>query len=128
MIQCNFGLWTEITQTALNLDDNHSWVLRTDLHIPFPEFQFMRVGPRAKKWYNCRAQQTEFTADFLQWDQYSAQKKRSPAAIQILLKEQRHHSKTAKCLSPQPVCYVIMEFGKYYVSEQLKIPQISYFH
>lgn len=58
----------------------------------------------------------------LQWAQTSEQN-RAPTLIQTPLKEQWAESEITKSLSLQPVCYVILEFGKYYVSEQLRIPR-----
>lgn len=43
--------------------------------------------------------------------------------IQTPLKEQWTESKTTKSLSLQTACYVILDFGKYYVSEQLRTPR-----
>ena len=54
-------------------------------------------------------------------------KKKSPCAlVQMPLKEQWAESKTAKSQSLQPACYVILEFSKYYVSGQLRMPRSGF--
>ncbi len=73
-------------------------------------------------WYNCKAQQAEFITDFYN-ELRAVNKKGAPAFIQTPLKEQWAGSKTTTFLSLQRDCYVSLEFGKYYVSEQLRIPR-----
>lgn len=99
-------------------------LLHTELSVPPAEFLSVYAWPSRvpEEWYNCKAQRAEFITDFLQWAQ-SSEQKRAPTFIQTPLKEQWAASKTTESLSLQTACYVILEFSKYYVSEQLRIPR-----
>lgn len=74
-----------------------------------------------------KAQQAQSITDFYNELRVVNKKIRAPTFIQTPLKEQWAESKTAESLSLQPACYVILEFGKYYVSEQLRIPRSCIF-